>query len=135
MKELAADGVTTFYTTHNIEEANLLCHRVAIISQGRLAAVDTPEHLKATIAESQRVQVAFSGRVAPVDLATLPGVTHVEGAGDKVDLYTGTPGALCRHVVDFARERSLEIVSLNTLGPSLEDVFLRLTGETRKEGR
>jgi ABC-2 type transport system ATP-binding protein len=134
VRQLAGHGVTTFYTTHNIEEANMLCHRVAIIREGRLAAVDTPERLKATIAESQRVQVAFSARIVPGDLVALPGVTHVESAGDKFDIYTGAPGELCRHVVDFARERGLEIVSLNTLGPSLEDVFLRLTGEARKEG-
>jgi len=134
VKQLAGDGVTTFYTTHNIEEANLLCHRVAIIREGRLAAVDTPERLKAAIAESQRVQVAFSGQASPSELASLPAVTHVESAGDKLDLYTGAPGELCQHVVDFARDRGLEIVSLNTLGPSLEDVFLRLTGNTREEG-
>lgn len=125
--QLANDGVTTFYTTHNIEEANLLCHRVAIIYQGRLAAVDTPERLKATFAESQRVQVAFSSPVSPEDLARLPGAAHVEKLGDKLEVYTSAPGALCRPLLDFARDRGLDIVSLSTLGPSLEEVFLRLT--------
>jgi ABC-2 type transport system ATP-binding protein len=134
VKQLAEDGVATFYTTHNIEEANLLCHRVAIICEGRLAAVDTPERLKAAFAESQRVQVAFSETIQAEALSSLQGVTHVEKTGDKLELYTGSPGRVCRHLVDFARDRSMEIVSLNTLGPSLEDVFLRLTGN-RQEGK
>ena len=129
VRQLAQGGVTTFYTTHNIEEANVLCDRVAIIYNGSLAAVDTPERLKAAFAESQSVQVAFADAVVPDDLESLPGVTHVEKTGDKIELYTGAPGAVCRHLLDFAQDRNTHIVSLNTVGPSLEEVFLRLTGQ------
>jgi ABC-2 type transport system ATP-binding protein len=135
VRQLAKDGVTTFYTTHNIEEANVLCDRVAIIYNGRLAAVDTPERLKAAFAESQSVQVAFADEVVPGDLEALPGVTHVEKTGDKLELYTGAPGEVCRHLLDFAQNHNTHIVSLNTIGPSLEEVFLRLTGQEAGGGR
>jgi ABC-2 type transport system ATP-binding protein len=135
VRQLATDGVTVFYTTHNIEEANVLCHRVAIINGGRLAAVDTPERLKAAFARSQRVQVAFAEAVEPEDLSSLPGVAHAESTGDKIELYTDSPGRLCQHLMDFARGRNMEIVSLNTLGPSLEEVFLLLTGNRREGGQ
>jgi len=49
--------------------------------------------------------------------------------GDKWRLYTDDPSALLPHVVDYARSHDMRIVSLNTLGPSLEDVFLEITGQ------
>ncbi len=127
VQQLAKNEAAVFYTTHNIEEANVLCDRVAIISGGQLAAIDTPEALKATFASSQAVQVAFDRPVAPEELAGLPQVSRVEKQGDKLHLYTSSPGDTAGAVVDFARGNDLAIVSLNTQGPSLEEVFVRLT--------
>lgn len=127
VKAFAADGMTLFYTTHNIEEANVLCDRVGIICKGRLAALDTPEALKSTLASSQSIEVAFS---EPVDLAALEAldeVTHGEKHGDKLRLYTPTPGALIERLVAFAQQRDLSILTVNTLGPSLEEVFVSLS--------
>ncbi|MCD6352076.1 MAG: ABC transporter ATP-binding protein [Armatimonadetes bacterium] len=127
VRQLAAEGAAVFYTTHNIEEANALCNRVAIIRQGKLVAVDTPENLKAAFAGSQSVQVAFAGPVAAEEVFALPGVERGEVEGDKLRLYTQNPGAVIEQVVGFAAEHGLKILSLNTLGPSLEEVFVRLT--------
>jgi len=127
VRRLATEGRTIFYTTHDIAEANLLCDRVAIISGGVLAAVDTPEALKATFTGSQGVEVAFARPQDPAALAALPQVHRVDKHGDKLHLYTGRPAEVCGAVVDFARQGNLEIVALGTLGPSLEEVFLRLT--------
>jgi ABC-2 type transport system ATP-binding protein len=127
VRDLAQDGVAVFYTTHNIEEANMLCGRVAIISEGRIAAIDTPESLKAAFAGSQSVQVAFDAPVEADALAHLREVRHVETEGDKLRLYTSSPGVVTMQLVDFARSKSLRVVSLNTAGPSLEEVFVSLT--------
>jgi len=126
LRALAAQGATVFLTTHNIEEANQLCDRVAIICRGRLAAVDRPEALKAPFAHSQSVLVAFDRTLEASALEGWPGVSRVEKEGDKLRLFTATPGALVRRVAEYAGGNGLEIVSLNTLGPSLEDVFLAL---------
>lgn len=131
VRELNAAGTTIFMTTHQIEEANELCDRVAIINQGRIAAIDTPERLKAAFQSVQSVEVAFD-RLEPTEgeqLRKLPGVNTVEKRGDKMRLYTSDPPQVLSEVIRFAEQHRLKMLSLNTFGPSLEEVFLRVTGE------
>jgi len=128
VRELAQRGASVFYTTHNIEEANVLCDRVAIIREGHIVALDSPERLKATFTGSQAVEVSFSEVVEPERLADLPGVTRVEKRADKLHLRTASPGAVAMTLVDFAHEHDLEIISIVTHGPSLEEVFVALSG-------
>ena len=61
-------------------------------------------------------------------LETLPGVTTQTKVGDKIRLYTEDPSALLPHIIQYAESHTLRVVSLNTLSPSLEDVFLEITG-------
>jgi len=131
IRRLNAEGTTIFLTTHQIEEANQLCDRVAIINHGRIAAIDTPERLKAAFRRVQSVEVALEpdGQAHGQALGALPGVTAVIKMGDKWRLYTEDPSALLPHVIRYAEERGLRVVSLSTLGPSLEDVFLEITGQ------
>jgi ABC-2 type transport system ATP-binding protein len=131
VRQLNAEGTTIFLTTHQIEEANLLCDRVAIINSGRIAAVDTPERLKVAFQRVQSIEVALDhgGGGHGQALAALPGVTTTAKMGDKQRLYTEDPSALLPHVIDYARANGLKVISLNTLGPSLEDVFLEITGQ------
>ena len=130
-RQLNAEGTTIFLTTHQIEEANQLCDRVAIISHGRIAAIDTPERLKQAFRRVQSVEVALEpdGQSHGEPLAALPGVTSAVKIGDKWRLYTEDPSSLLPQVMDYASERDLRAISLNTLGPSLEDVFLEITGQ------
>jgi len=129
--QLGAEGTTIFLTTHQIEEANQLCDRVAIINHGRIAAIDTPERLKRAFQRVQSVEVALEpdGQLHGDALAGLPGVTTSVKRGDKWRLYTEDPSALLPLVMDYARSHGLKVVSLSTLGPSLEDVFLEITGQ------
>ena len=129
--QLHADGTTVFLTTHQIEEASQLCERVAIINRGRLAAIDRPERLKQTVQSAQAVEIAFDRGGPNLEgiLRRLPGVTDVAKLGDKWRLYTSEPPALLPLLFDFAGQREMRILTVNTLGPSLEDVFLRLTGQ------
>ena len=131
IRQLNGEGTTVFLTTHQLEEANQLCDRVAIIDHGQIAAIDTPERLKQSFRRVQSVEVALEP--AGVDhgdaLGTLPGVTTSVKMGDKWRLYTEDPSALLPRVFDYARSHGLRVVSLSTLGPSLEDVFLQITGQ------
>ena len=130
IRQLNAEGTTIFLTTHQIEEANQLCDRVAIINNGKIAAIDTPEHLKQTFQQVQSVEVAFSPSGDHQHrLSTLPEVGTVVKVGDKWRLYTDDPSALLPHILQFVETQGLRIVSLNTLVPSLEDVFLQITGQ------
>jgi ABC-2 type transport system ATP-binding protein len=133
IRQMNAAGTTIFLTTHQIAEANLLCDRVAIIDHGQIAAIDTPERLKAAFQRVQSVEVTVEEvpetlRVSET-LRVLPGVSKLVKMGDKWRLYTEDPAALLPHVVDYARSNNLRIASLSTLGPSLEDVFLEITGQ------
>jgi ABC-2 type transport system ATP-binding protein len=132
IRQMNAEGTTIFLTTHQIAEANLLCDRVAIINHGQIAAIDTPEQLKAAFQRVQSVEVAIEpgdGSDPSAGLASLPGVTKPVKMGDKWRLYTKDPSALLPQVIDYARSQDQRIVSLSTLGPSLEDVFLEITGQ------
>ena len=131
IRRLNADGTTIFLTTHQIEEANQLCDRVAIINHGQIAAIDTPERLKRAFRRVQSVEVALEpdGQAHGQALGALPGVTTAVKMGDKWRLYTEDPSALLPLVVRYAEDHRLRVVSLTTLGPSLEDVFLEITGQ------
>ena len=129
--ELIAAGVTVFLTTHNIEEANVLCDRVAIIDKGVIAAIDAPERLKKTIQSVQSVEVGFSDGTSPRrldELRTLPMVNEARKEGDKFKLYTEEPTEVIAGVMAYAEAHHTRVISITTLGPSLEDVFVKLTG-------
>jgi ABC-2 type transport system ATP-binding protein len=130
LHDLPGHGVTVFLTTHNIEEANITCDRVAIINRGRIAAIDSPERLKKTIQSVQSVEVAFENgsTEALAHLRRLPMVSEARKEGDKVRLYTDDPATLLEEIMGYAEGHHNRVVSATTLGPTLEDVFIRLTG-------
>jgi len=134
LHDLTARGVTVFLTTHNIEEANITCDRVAIINKGKIAAIDSPERLKKTIQSVQSVEVSFENgsTEALADLERLPMVSGAKKEGDKVRLYTDDPGSLLKEIMTYAEAHHNRVVSATTLGPTLEDVFIRLTGLERR---
>jgi len=129
VRDLNQKGVTIFLTTHNIEEANVTCDRVAIIHKGKIAAIDTPERLKKTIQSVQSVEVAFDKTTAKTlkELEKIPLVNEVRKEGDKFRLYTHDPANVLSNLWEYTKTNNLKPISLNTLGPSLEDVFVRLT--------
>jgi ABC-2 type transport system ATP-binding protein len=136
IRDLNERGVTVFLTTHNIEEANLTCDRVAIINRGRVAAIDSPEKLKKTIQSVQSVEIALD----PVPhswegLSEIPTVSDVQKLGDKFRLITEDPPTVIAGVMEYAKQENARVISVNTYGPSLEDVFIKLTGlEIRHHG-
>jgi len=133
LHDLTTRGVTVFLTTHNIEEANVTCDRVAIINKGRIAAIDSPERLKKTIQSVQSVEFAFETGIANAfdELGSLALVSEARREGDKIRLYTDDPASLLEEITSYAKSHDTRLVSVTTLGPTLEDVFIRLTGLER----
>jgi ABC-2 type transport system ATP-binding protein len=127
LRSLNATGKTIFLTTHDMDEANQLCDRVAIINKGRIVAIDAPERLRMATSGRHSVEVSFSDTVSPEGLARLPGVNAIERTGDKYRLFTDNPGDLVVTLVNHSCAVGLKIVSLNILAPSLEDAFVALT--------
>ena len=126
--DLNASGVTFLLTTHNMEEANQLCSRIAIINQGKVVAIDRPEVLKRRIERLHSVEVSFNKDVPKSDLLALQGIESVEKMGDKFRLYAEDPARAISTLVDYTRSKDVEIVSLATISPTLEDVFVAYTG-------
>lgn len=132
LQRLSSAGKTIFLTTHDMDEANQLCDRVAIINKGKIIAIDAPEKLRLATSSKHSVEVSFTNAVNSEALAQLAGVNTVRKVGDKYRLYTDNPGDLVVSLVKHSDAVGLKIISLNILTPSLEDAFVALTEkETR----
>jgi ABC-2 type transport system ATP-binding protein len=129
LRDLNRAGTTIFLTTHNMEEANRLCDRIGIIRRGRIVAIDAPERLKSAIERIHRVEVSFDREVSSDALAALEPVLTTAREGDKWQLAVEDTDAAVQALSVFARQQGTAIVTLNTLAPSLDEAFLRFTGE------
>jgi ABC-2 type transport system ATP-binding protein len=135
VRELNGEGLTVFLTTHNMAEAEEMCHRVAIIDKGRIAAIDTPDRLRELVRSRQYVEVRFESSMPPEGvLGSLPTVDEVAYREPYFRLYTTSPGRTAVALSVLAHENGLAVGDLCTGKPSLEDVFTYLTGEGGKEG-
>lgn len=130
--QLNAQGKTVFLTTHDMDEANQLCNRIAVINRGKLVAIDAPERLRMATSGLRSVEVSFEGAVDSGVLAGFPGVSTVKKLGDKFKLYTADPGQVVTSLVSYSVSNGLRIVSLNTLAPSLEDAYVALVEKGAK---
>ena len=136
VRELNGRGLTVFLTTHNMEEADEMCTRVAIINEGRIAAIDVPERLRSAMRSSQYVEMRFTDDApTSVELEALPGVLRVSVEGSGARLYSETPGPVAAAALRLADSKGLGISHMCTRKPSLEEVFLHLTSQTKQEGR
>jgi ABC-2 type transport system ATP-binding protein len=149
VRALRERGVTIVLTTHDMEEADRLCDRIAIMDRGRILALDTPEGLRRLIPGGTMLEVrvrvpeavAVGAPAAAVErvqsaLAAVPGVTAVEprgasGPGEPAvyRLYaTGDAGQLLASAAQAVVREDAEVLDLRFARPSLEDVFIHLTG-------
>jgi len=131
LRDLNKQGTTIFLTTHNMEEANRLCHRVGIIRAGKIVAIDAPEKLKTAIDRVHKIEVSFDREVSGDALTALPSVTGANRTGDKWQITTDNRDAVIHSLASFSQQNGAAIVTLNTLAPSLDDAFLRLTQEDK----
>jgi ABC-2 type transport system ATP-binding protein len=130
IREYNANGTTVFLTTHNMEEANQLCDRIAIINHGKIAAIDNPERLRLRSSGLQSIEISFDRTVNTKELLHIKGVEKAAKMGDKLKLYVDETSSVIVALVDYARSKKLKIITINTLAPSMEDVFLKLVKES-----
>ncbi len=134
IRQLNSQGLTIFLTTHNMDEAEILCSRVAIINNGKIAAIDTPEKLRSAIRLRQFIEVGFSGKPLSIeDIKSLPGVSSVDSEDDIIRAYTETPGQVSAEIACLAKNKNIKIEQLCTRKPSLEEVFLYFTQRRKEE--
>jgi ABC-2 type transport system ATP-binding protein len=129
IRELNRNGTTVFLTTHYLEEADLCCQRIAIIAKGKIITQDTPEKLKLSTQVEQVIEASFDQTKDVADkLKRISHVRAVVAVGDKFRLSVDDSSEALPLIFDFAKENHLKIISINTLKPTLEDAFVKLTG-------
>ena len=127
VRDIRKQGKTVVLTTHFMEEAERLCDRVAIVDQGRIVALDTPANLIRNLAAENRVVFTINGEFRAEKLNELASVSRVEQSGDRCEIY-GNDERLVVDVVNTLSQNGFPFRDLRTEQPTLEDVFLALTG-------
>lgn len=135
--ELNREGKTIFLTTHQIEEADRLCQRVAIIDHGNLTVLGTPEELKKTVEGTRalEIQVKTSSdlRDWPSILRKAEGVDNVLYVGGSMRIVSKDLSAIIPTVVNLVEKYGGKIENINIFQPSLEDAFINLTGRSIRQ--
>lgn len=111
-----------------MEEAERLCDRVAIIDRGVIVALDSPQNLVDSLGDESRVVFEANQPVDHALFAALPGVTRVEKIGERILVY-GRKEGLVGKVVNTLEAANLSYNNIHSEQPTLEDVFLKLTGK------
>jgi len=130
---LKADGRSVLLTTHYMEEAEILCDRLAIMDHGRILEMGTVESLVSKHFQERTVRFDRLDGLAPEELERLPEVTSVKEDTDEVLMYTRDPGRTIGALLDLADSRGLEPQNLGIRRATLEDVFLDLTGRALRD--
>ncbi|MGB9844334.1 ATP-binding cassette domain-containing protein [Methanothermobacter tenebrarum] len=124
LKKIKEEGKTIFLTTHNMWEAEKLCDRIAIINKGKIAAIDKPRFLKEITEEMKEIEVIFEEKP---DLEKLKKFVSIIRRKDKSFIIESEDMTdTIWKIGKFAMENNLQIKSLNTLTPSLEEVFIKI---------
>jgi len=136
LRELHTAGQTILLTTHYMEEADQLCNRVAIMDHGKILALDTPAELKRSVGADTIVTVKTSGE--PASLAehlssVVEGVTRTRLIDGGVELHVTGADRIVPRVVTGAESGGFDLVDLAVAEPTLETVFINLTGKELRE--
>jgi ABC-2 type transport system ATP-binding protein len=134
--ELNREGQTVLLTTHYMEEADELCGRVAIMDRGRILALDTPEALKRSVGADTIVTVKADGdadALAAHMSQQLSEVTNTRPVDGGVELHVKGAERLVPRVVAAAEGGGFDVIDLSVSEPSLETVFISLTGKELRE--
>lgn len=132
LRGLHAEGRTIVMTTHYMEEADQLCDRVAIVDHGRLLACDTPARLKAQAPGGTVIAFHLDGDAGPLAslAAHVAGVSRTEVERDLLRVFSDRGGEVIPAVIDAAGRAGRTVRDIALYGPSLESLFIALTGRT-----
>ncbi|HUL79649.1 MAG TPA: ABC transporter ATP-binding protein [Vicinamibacteria bacterium] len=142
LRQLHQSGITFILTTHYMEEADRLCQRLAIIDHGKILTLDTPAALKKTLPGAQVLDLWMRvPRPLAPRLREVPGVLNLEpveasGEGDGVErlrLFVDPADGLLDRVLHAVRDGGADLRHVNLSQPSLEDVYIHLTGRGLRE--
>jgi ABC-2 type transport system ATP-binding protein len=135
VRDLHREGQTILMTTHYMEEADRLCNRVAIMDHGHILALDTPAALKSGVAADTEIRLATDDNVDALaeTVGRLPGVDRVQTTPGEVRVYVRRDGSTPASVLAAADAAGYRITDLGINQPTLETVFINLTGRDLRE--
>jgi ABC-2 type transport system ATP-binding protein len=136
IREYNRAGKTIVLTTHNMEEADALCHRLAIIDHGKMIALGVPAELKSSIPGGYLLRLRFARLTPEVleRLQSLAGVRELRTNGDlSADIYADRGGSLVAEIATAAAANGVELSDVHILEPSLENLFLHHTGRSLRD--
>ncbi|WP_373470587.1 ABC transporter ATP-binding protein [Carnobacterium alterfunditum] len=128
-------GITVLYTSHYMEEVEKLCDRVYIMDHGQVIASGTKEELKNILSneETITIQVEEAKKEFSSLLSALKGINHVAEDENRYDLIVSKGEQLLGEIFDCARQTKVRILGIHVQTPTLEDVFLHLTGRKLRD--
>ena len=132
IRAIGAEGRTVVLTTHYLEEAEVLCERVAIMDGARIVALDEPRELVRALGPRSRVVFDAPGLDA-ARLGALPCVTRVRRRRGRFEIGTSDAQTTLAALLELAGREGVTLDHLAVVQPSLEDVFLELTGRELRE--
>ena len=135
IQELKENRRSILITTHYIEEAERLCDRVAIIDAGKIIELGTPREIQQRVLGQTLVEVT-TDQAAPIDL--IPEGLRAENLtirdeGRTISIKTNSAAAVIVELVKWIDQQKLKLVDIHTKRPTLEDVFIELTGKKLRE--
>jgi len=126
--KLRENGKTILLTTHNMDEAQILCDHIAIMDKAQIIALDSAPALISRLGAQATIDCRLNGRATKSGLLELPHVTNVRQANERYMLYTNEMQPTLVAVLDYAQRQGITLSDLQVRTPTLEDVFLDLTG-------
>ena len=133
IEELKREKKTILLTTHYIEEAERLCDRVAIVDHGKMIALGTPHELKQRSEHTSRIEARFARPALNGHLKGLEGVNDVREMDGTYVLHCQKTAPTIVALVKHLEAENNELISLEISTPSLEDVFIELTGRRLRD--
>jgi len=123
-------GLTIFLTTHYIPEAESLCDRIAMIVKGKIRIIDTPENIKAQVKETEILEIGLERITEDLKnkLLSMEGIENILIAENRIRFHTKKLDQITPPVIKVLEEQGVKIETINTLSPTLEDAFVKITG-------
>ena len=123
-------GLTLFLTTHYIPEAENLCDRISILVKGQMRVVDTPENIKAQMKKTEILEIGLDRITEDLKnkLLLMEGIEKILIADKRIRFHTEKLDQMIPPIIRVLEEQGVRIETINTLSPSLEDAFVKLTG-------
>jgi ABC-2 type transport system ATP-binding protein len=130
---IKAKGKTIVLTTHYMDEAEVLCDRIAVMDNARIVALDTTEKLLSSAGDGSRVEFTALAPPSEDAIRAIPGVQRLEKTDSKYCAFTNDAQATLDALFGLVRQGELRLDELTVRRPTLEDVFLKLTGHQLRE--